>query len=128
MKFKIGQKVRIKRDSSLYDNGHSKDINGIIIKIDTHERNFDIYVDWDYSYSDWFYKEDLEYWYKQPVRDLLDDMEQNHTTGLKHGSDTSTIREWIDDESSTYVSKEELIPLKNLWEKWNKSKFNKKNR
>ncbi|PCI28498.1 hypothetical protein COB55_03810 [Candidatus Wolfebacteria bacterium] len=131
MKFKVGQKVRIRKDCVLYKgtSGNPKNTNGIIITINKDDIfGLPIRVMWENNVENIYSEEDLEYWYKQPLRDLLEEIKDCDTLPESTYRNIENISNCLDSDLSGYLNKEELKPLRDLWEKWNKSKYNSKNK
>ncbi len=113
MKFKIGDKVRINKDSFYYNFGtknNPKDIKGIISKFIG--LPIPIRVKWNNDEENSYNEIDLEYWYLKPLKELLKKISIHDKGGYE------TIKRYI--EMTRNLTDEELKLCSKLWKKYNK--------
>ncbi|PCI28784.1 hypothetical protein COB55_03415 [Candidatus Wolfebacteria bacterium] len=112
MKFKVGDKIRLREDSKHYTFGinNPKDTNGIIKSL----RGINILVDWGGGITNYYMEKDLEFWYVRPLEELY---KKIPTTGDLVGEDYVYIGMFI--ESNEYLSSEDIEKCRTLWEKYN---------
>ncbi|PCI27766.1 hypothetical protein COB55_05155 [Candidatus Wolfebacteria bacterium] len=112
MNFKVGDKVRIRKDSVLYNDWeYPKDTNGSVVTIQGTEI-VDIRIIWENGHEGWCLVHELEYWYTEPLRELLGEIDYNHN------SIRIVINLMI--KQNFPLSNEQLQKCRDVWEKYNK--------
>ena len=112
MSFKIGDKVRIRKNSNFFKRNSlsPKDSVGIIINID----NKYIRVNWGGANWHNCLKRELEYWYLEPIRKLMGVIRKiNNLPNVDYGMLGDLYY------SKYRLTDEELQFCKDLWEKYN---------